>query len=71
VGVFWNVASVVIVGGTALLASGEETSGGSNGQVTSSETFLGVCLMMAGAFVQALQFVFEEHVMKMDIPGAS
>jgi hypothetical protein len=25
--------------------------------------------MMAGAFVQALQFVFEEHVMKMDVPA--
>ena len=25
--------------------------------------------MLAGAFVQAIQFVFEEHVMKMDIPA--
>lgn len=67
VGVFWNVVSVVIVGATALLASGGE-DGGSTG-VSASETFLGVCLMMAGAFVQALQFVFEEHVMKMDVPA--
>ncbi|KAL3781545.1 hypothetical protein HJC23_000030 [Cyclotella cryptica] len=69
VGVFWNVTSVVIVGATALLASGGEMEGGSTGNVSSSETFLGVCLMMAGAFVQALQFVFEEHVMKMDVPA--
>jgi len=68
VGVFWNVLSVVIVGATALLASGAE-DGGSTGNVSASETFLGVCLMMAGAFVQALQFVFEEHVMKMDVPA--
>lgn len=69
VGVFWNVISVVIVGTTALLASGGESEGGSTGNVSSSETLLGVCLMMAGAFVQALQFVFEEHVMKMDVPA--
>lgn len=69
VGVFWNVVSVVIVGATALLASGGNSEGGSTGNVSSSQTFLGVCLMMAGAFVQALQFVFEEHVMKMDVPA--
>jgi drug/metabolite transporter (DMT)-like permease len=67
VGVFWNVVSVVIVGATALLGSGGEEGGSTN--ATASETFLGVCLMMAGAFVQALQFVFEEHVMKMDVPA--
>lgn len=67
VGVFFNVVSVVIVGATALLASGGE--GGSTGNVTSAQTLMGVLLMMAGAFVQAVQFVFEEHVMKMDIPA--
>ena len=67
VGVFWNVVSVVLVGATALLGSGGEEGGSTN--ATASETFLGVCLMMAGAFVQALQFVFEEHVMKMDVPA--
>lgn len=70
VGVFWNVVSVVIVGATALLASGgEKNAEGATGGVTSAETFLGVCLLMAGAFVQSVQFVFEEHVMKMDIPA--
>jgi multidrug transporter EmrE-like cation transporter len=67
VGVFWNVVSVVIVGGTAMLASGGEDSGGQN--PSKAQTFLGVSLMMAGAFVQAVQFVFEEHVMNMDIPA--
>mmetsp|Transcript_40686 Transcript_40686/g.74416 ORF Transcript_40686/g.74416 Transcript_40686/m.74416 type:complete len:479 (-) Transcript_40686:352-1788(-) len=66
VGVFWNVISVVIVGSTALLAS---SGGESNAGITPSQTFLGVCLMMAGAFVQSVQFVFEEHVMKMDVPA--
>jgi|ERR1712127_264331 len=71
VGVLWNVVSVFIVGATALLAS---TSTASNNDddpnaSTTSQTFLGVCLMMAGAFVQALQFVFEEHAMKMDVPA--
>ena len=65
---FWNVVSVVVVGATALLASSGDRDG-SNSDVTSAQTFLGVCLMMAGAFVQAVQFVFEEHVMKMDVPA--
>jgi drug/metabolite transporter (DMT)-like permease len=74
-GVFWNVVSVVVVGATALLAStmgdgaGAEMVEGGIAKPTSSQTFLGVCLMMAGAFVQAVQFVFEEHVMKMDVPA--
>ncbi|KAL9185690.1 hypothetical protein ACHAXT_003467 [Thalassiosira profunda] len=67
-GVFWNVVSVVVVGATALLASRGERDGG-NGNVTAEQTFAGVCLMMMGAFVQAVQFVFEEHVMKMDVPA--
>ena len=65
-GVFWNVVSVVVVGATALLASSGD---GGNGNVTAEQTFAGVCLMMMGAFVQAVQFVFEEHVMKMDVPA--
>jgi hypothetical protein len=74
VGVFWNVISVVIVGATALLATSGNSAeggegGGASGNVTASQTFMGVCLMMAGAFVQAVQFVFEEHVMKMDVPA--
>jgi len=69
VGVFWNVVSVVIVGSTALLVSSASAGGGSNDNVTASQTLFGVCLMMAGAFVQSVQFVFEEHVMKMDVPA--
>jgi len=79
VGVFWNVVSIVIVGSAAILATGTKTGsevdddgamGGSNADVTSSQTFLGVALMIAGAFVQSMQFVFEEHVMKMDVPAS-
>jgi len=71
VGVFWNVISVLIVGSTALLASSSSAGkgGGSDDNVTASQTLMGVCLMMTGAFVQAVQFVFEEHVMKMDVPA--
>eukprot|EP00956_Cyclotella_meneghiniana_P030261 scaffold75592_cov75-Cyclotella_meneghiniana.AAC.7 len=71
VGVFWNVVSVVIVGATAMIASGgggEDIEGNKTGHTT-EESLLGVTLMMAGAFVQALQFVFEEHVMTMDVPA--
>lgn len=65
----------MVVGATALLATSgnseaeEDDEGGASGHVTSSQTLMGVCLLMAGAFVQAVQFVFEEHVMKMDIPA--
>lgn len=65
-GVFGNVISVMFVGATAILASEnspnkKEASGG--------EALLGVLLILAGAFVQALQFVFEEKVMNMEIPA--
>lgn len=65
VGVFWNVVSVVLVGGTAVLnESAKTTDDDQNGQA-----LLGVLLVMAGAVVQAMQFVFEEKVMTMDIPS--
>ena len=54
---------------TGMVSSSEEIAAGSNADATASQTFLGVCLMIAGAFVQAVQFVFEEHVMKMDVPA--
>jgi drug/metabolite transporter (DMT)-like permease len=60
VGVFWNVVSVFLVGGTAVLNSSE------NPTAEPGEALLGVVLVMCGAFVQALQFVFEEKVMAMD-----
>eukprot|EP00591_Stephanopyxis_turris_P013569 CAMPEP_0195513174 /NCGR_PEP_ID=MMETSP0794_2-20130614/4886_1 /TAXON_ID=515487 /ORGANISM="Stephanopyxis turris, Strain CCMP 815" /LENGTH=454 /DNA_ID=CAMNT_0040641113 /DNA_START=188 /DNA_END=1553 /DNA_ORIENTATION=+ len=64
VGVGWNVMSVVLVGITAMLSSSE-----SNEDDQGNNAILGVSLVMLGAFVQALQFVFEEKVMTMDIPA--
>ena len=61
IGVFWNVISVVLVGSTAILNSARDQA-----SVEPGEAFLGVLLVMTGAFVQALQFVFEEKVMTMD-----
>lgn len=63
-GVVWNVVSVVLVGSTAILDSSEDED------LESTDAFLGVALVMAGAFVQALQFVFEEKVMTMDDAAA-
>ena len=69
-GVLGNVLSVVFVGATAILSSEhapeEDTTTRS---VSGGEALLGVLLIMAGAFVQALQFVFEEKVMTMAIPA--
>lgn len=65
-GVVWNVVSVFLVGSTAILnANSEEALKNQK----PGEALLGVMLVMAGAFVQALQFVFEEKVMTMDIPS--
>jgi multidrug transporter EmrE-like cation transporter len=63
-GVSWNVVSVILVGSTAVLNSHDDSR-----LVDPKEAALGVFLVMAGAFVQALQFVFEEKVMTMDIPA--
>jgi drug/metabolite transporter (DMT)-like permease len=65
IGVAWNVVSVILVGATALLNSSDE----SHANIQPEEALLGVLLVMAGAFVQALQFVFEEKVMTMEIPS--
>lgn len=71
VGVGWNVVSVVLVGATALLAAASlgGTDDESNADGTSSKALLGVCLLLAGAFVQGLQYVFEERLMKLDVPA--
>jgi hypothetical protein len=59
-GVFWNVVSVLLVGATAILKSSERSA------EDPGEALLGIMLVMMGAFIQALQFVFEEKVMTMD-----
>jgi len=74
VGVIFNVFSVFMVGSTAILAeadsSGADLSDGSSEDVsTGSSALLGVLLVLVGAFVQALQFVFEEKVLTMDVPA--
>lgn len=64
VGIALNVLSIVLVGFTAMMidastphsdAEGDAAAGGS--------AFLGVVLILMGAFVQSLQYVFEEKVM--------
>ena len=52
VGVGLNVVSIVLVGATA--QSSESGQG---------DPLVGVALILAGAFVQSLQYAFEEKVM--------
>lgn len=57
IGVFWNVVSIILVGATVILADdGDE--GGDSGK----DPAKGVMLILAGAFVQSLQYAFEEKV---------
>ena len=62
IGVFWNVISVILVGGTAILNESEKSI---DNDESTGDALLGVLLVMAGALVQAMQFVFEEKVMTM------
>lgn len=64
-GVVLNVVSVILVGLTAILASSTKT----HADVDQADVIWGIVLVLAGAFVQALQYVFEEKVMSMDIPA--
>lgn len=56
----WNVVAVVLVGSTAILRSNDVEI------YEPGEALLGVTLVMLGAFVQALQYVFEEKVLTME-----
>ena len=73
VGVIFNIVSVFLVGGTAILnektQTGDDLVDDTSELSASSSALLGVMLVMMGAFVQAMQFVFEEKVMTMDIPS--
>jgi drug/metabolite transporter (DMT)-like permease len=64
-GIAWNVVSVVVIGATALLISMSDKNDESDQQL--GEALVGVVLVLLGAFVQSLQFVFEEKVMTMDV----
>ena len=61
VGVIWNVVSVFMVGSTAILSGGKDADDGASAE--GSNALLGVSLVMLGAFVQSMQFVFEEKVL--------
>jgi hypothetical protein len=58
-GIFWNSISVTLVGASALFRS----SSGSEEETGGAKAFTGVMLILAGSFVQSMQFVFEEKVM--------
>jgi drug/metabolite transporter (DMT)-like permease len=62
VGIAFNVLSIVLVGFTAMMSSGE--SANEDSQFNSPLT--GVILILCGAFVQSLQYAFEEKMMTDD-----
>lgn len=62
IGVSWNVVSVFLVGATAMFNSSSE----SNKDANLESALIGVAFMLAGTFVQAMMFVFEEKVMVHD-----
>jgi len=62
IGVFWICVSIVLVGITAMFSAGDDGDADST-----KRPALGVALIMAGAFVQSLQYAFEEKVMSMEV----
>ncbi|GMH80533.1 hypothetical protein TrST_g2950 [Triparma strigata] len=63
VGVWWNVVSIILVGATVILsATPDDGEGGKQ-----KDPLRGVLLILAGAFVQSLQYAFEEKVMSMEV----
>lgn len=60
-GVLLNVVSVILVGMTALLDSGQSPEEGNLQQV-----IMAILIMLLGTLVQSMQFVFEEKVMVQD-----
>lgn len=59
VGVFWNLVSIILVGLTALLSS-SKGSGVPSESAPQDSALTGVVLILAGAFVQSLQYAFGE-----------
>lgn len=66
VGIAFNVLSIILVGLTALLTGSEESGEGGPKEIIEGfkpNPLYGVVLILCGAFVQSLQYVFEEKVM--------
>lgn len=69
VGIALNVLSIVMVGFTAMMIdaatapSAAEVAADPAGAAAGGSAMLGVVLILLGAFVQSLQYVFEEKVM--------
>jgi drug/metabolite transporter (DMT)-like permease len=70
VGIALNVLSIVMVGFTAMMIDAASAPAAAAAAVAAGEApaaegsaMLGVALILMGAFVQSLQYVFEEKVM--------
>lgn len=74
IGVSYNVISVFLVSATAVLGTSSDAINIDDDDIdpssASASAVMGVGLVLAGALVQALQFVFEEKVMTMDESAA-
>lgn len=69
IGIFYNFLSIILVGFTALLSAGDSSAHAAEGE---NNPVLGVALVLCGAFVQSLQYVYEERMMTTtaDLPAA-
>ena len=69
VGVGWNVVSIILVGAVAMYSSMnlKVVEGAPPQTADEQDPLFGVFLILMGAFVQSLQYAFEEKVMSMEI----
>jgi hypothetical protein len=67
IGVFWNVVSIVLVGATAMFSAPPGPLNADGSREDGKDPVWGVTLILAGAFVQSLQYAFEEKVMSMEV----
>jgi len=68
IGVFWIVVSILIGGSSALRVSRMSGNITEDGSIMTTDTLIGVALVIAGTVICSLMFVIMEKLMNLDVP---